>query len=135
MVCATLRGSMSYIRKFFPLILLPLLLAGCSSITNLTPLQQTRNATGLYPVEVAFASRQQSLRWETIQPYVVVGTEMYPMRPTALMRNRWETLVPVPAGKNSVEYHFKFDYEYNDMGPRGRDSKMSGIYKLTILEK
>jgi len=126
---------MSYIRKLLPLVLLPLLFTGCTSITNLTPLQQTRNANGLYPVEVKLASRQQSLRWESIQPYVVVGTESYPMRPTALMRNRWETLLPVPAGKNNIDYRFKFDYQYNAMGPRRQDSKMSGEYKLTILDK
>jgi hypothetical protein len=114
---------------------LPLLFAGCTSITNLTPLQQTRNATGLYPVEVKLASRQQSLRWETVQPYVVVGTEFYPMRPTMLMQNRWETLLPVPAEKRFVDYHFKFDYQYNSMGPPGHDSKMSPEFRLTIVDK
>jgi hypothetical protein len=126
---------MLYIRKFFPLVLLPVLFAGCSSITNLTPQQQTRNATGLYPVEVALASRQQTLRWETIKPSVVVGVDFYPMRPTSLMKNRWETLVPVPATTNVVYYKFKFDFQYNSMGHRGQDSKLSGEYKLTILDK
>ena len=123
------------IRKFFPLMLLPLLFAGCSSITNLTPLQQTRNATGLYPVEVKLASRQQTLRWESIQPYVVVGAESYPMRPTVLMKNRWETLVPVPVGKSIVDYYFKFDYQYNSMGPPSQDSMTSPKFRLTILDR
>ena len=122
------------IRKFFPLVLLPLLFTGCSSITNLTPLQQTRNATGLYTVEVALASRQQTLRWDSIKPSVVVGVDFYPMRPTPLMKNRWETLVPVPASTNVAYYKFKFDYQYNSFpGPRN-DSKLSGEYKLTILD-
>ena len=126
---------MLYIRKFLPLVLLPVLFAGCSSITNLTPQQQTRNATGLYPVEVALASRQQTLRWETIQPYVVVGVDFYPMRPTSLMKNRWETLVPVPATTNVVYYKFKFDYQYNSIPHRRPDSKLSSEFRLTILDK
>src|SRR5882762_3102661 len=50
-------------------------------------------ATHFYPVEVALDSRQQTLRWQTIQPQIVVGTEFYPMRLTQLMSNRWEGLV------------------------------------------
>ena len=130
-----LPGSMLYIRKFFPLVVLPLLFAGCSSITNLTPQQQTRNATGLYPVEVALASRQQTMRWETIQPYVIVGVDFYPMRPTSLMKNRWETLLPVPATTNAVNYKFKLDFQYNSMGHPGQDSKLSPEYRLMILDK
>ena len=123
------------IRKFLPLVLLPVLFAGCSSITNLTPQQQTRNATGLYPVEVALASRQQTLVWDTIQPYVVVGVDFYPMRPTALMKNRWETLLPVAAATNAVHYKFKFDYKYNSIGPRREDSKLSPEFRLQIVDK
>ena len=126
---------MIYIRKFLPLVLLPVLFAGCSSITNLTPQQQTRNATGLYPVEVALASRQQTLVWDTIQPYVVVGVDFYPMRPTALMKNRWETLLPVAATTNAVHYKFKFDYQYNSIGPRREDSKLSPEFRLQIVDK
>ena len=123
------------IRKFFPLALLPVLFAGCSSITNLTPQQQTRKATGLYPVEVALASRQQTLRWETIQPYVVVGVDFYPMRPTPLMKNRWETLLPVPATTNVAYYKFKFDFQYNSIPERQQDSKLSPEFRLTIVDK
>jgi len=115
---------------------LPLLLAGCAgTLTNLTPLQQNRNAINLYPVEAAFASRQQSLRWETICPYVVVGSEFYSMRPTLLMSNRWETLVPVPAGVNTVHYHFKFDFEYGTLRGHKSDSAKSRSYTLQIRDK
>jgi len=125
------------LKKFLPVLLAPLLLAGCAStFTNLTPQRQVRNANHLYPVEVAFTSRQQSLRWETIQPAVNIGTEFYPMRPTLLMTNRWEALVPVPAGKNAVQYRYKFDFKYNALGqPPQNDSAVSPQYTLRILEK
>src|SRR6185295_17635029 len=126
---------MLYIRKFLPLVLLPLLFAGCSSITNLTPQQQTRNATGLYPVEVALASRQQTLRWETIKPSVVVGVDFYPMPPTSLMKNRWETLAPVSATTNVIYYKFKFDFEYNSIPHPRPDSKLSSEFRLMIVDK
>src|ERR1041385_7760610 len=97
-------------KKLLPLFLLPLLLSGCTAqFTNITPTQQLRNANNLYPVEVAFHSRQQSLRWKSIKPQIVVGTESVPMHPTPLMSNRWEGLVPVPAGESVIHYHYRFD--------------------------
>lgn len=120
-------------KKLLPLVFLPLLLAGCTStFTNLTPLQQPRNPNNLYPVEVAFNSRQQTLRWETINPQVVVGTDFYPMRPTPLMTNRWEALLPAPAAAGLVHYRYKFDFDYNAMGPRKTDSASSPVYTLKI---
>ena len=125
------------LKKFLPLLLLPLLLAGCATtFTNLTPQHQVRNANHLYPVEVAFTSRQQSLRWETIKPMVKVGTEFYPMRPTLLMTNRWEALVPVPAGKNVIQYRYKLDFKYNAVGqPPQDDSALSPLYTLRVSDR
>jgi hypothetical protein len=93
-------------KRLLSAMLLPVLLAGCQStaFTNLTPRQHLRNPNNVYPVEVALDSRQQTMRWESIRPQIVVGNETYPMRPTPLMTNRWEGLVPVPANKNWIYY-------------------------------
>jgi hypothetical protein len=124
------------VRKFLTLLSLPLLLAGCATtLTNLTPQQQTRNADNLYPVEVALATRQQSLRWDTIRPSVLVGSEFYPMRPTLLMTNRWEGLIPVPPGTSIVHYRYKLEYQYNRMGNPGTDNSVSPEYTLRILDQ
>jgi len=120
--------------KTLSLLTLPLLLAGCaSSFTNLTPTRQPRNAENLYPVEVQFNSDQQTLRWHTIKPFVQVGDNLLPMRPTPLMKNRWEGLVPVPPSANSVDYRYKFDYEFNTFGPPETDSALSPKYELKII--
>jgi hypothetical protein len=123
-------------KKILP-VLSVLLLTGCAgTFTRLTPLQQTRNASNLYPVEVAFNSQQQSLRWETIQPYVIADGQVYPLRVVPLVKNRWEGFVPVPSGVNSVNYRFKFDYKYNTFGkPPKAASELSPIYKLTIVDR
>jgi hypothetical protein len=114
---------------------LALLLTGCASnFTNLTPTRQERNANNLYPVEVQLNTRQQTLRWHTIKPYVLVGDEQIPMRPTPLMKNRWEGLVPVPQGSSRVEYRYKFDYDYNTFGPAKSDSALSQKFELRVLE-
>ena len=103
-------------KKFLPLLPV-LLLAGCATtFTQLTPLEQPRNPNNLYPVEVIFNSSQQSLRWDSIQPYVLVGGELYPLRPVPMMQDRWEGVVPVPPSANGVSYRFKFDYQYNNFG-------------------
>src|SRR5581483_3017 len=119
--------------------LLPLLIAGCAttstSITNLTPQVESRNANGLYPVEAELNTRQQSLRWETIQPSVLVGTESFPMRPTPLMTNRWETLIPMPPGQHSVIYRIRFDYAVNTFGPPKAESTVSKPFRLQVTEQ
>ena len=123
-------------KKTLLLLLAPLLLAGCATFTNLTPQRQVRNANDLYPVEVAFSSRQQTLRWDSIQAFVNVGMDYYPLRPTLLMSNRWEGLVPVPPGKNTVAYRYKFEFKYNVVGsPPQDDSLISPEYTLQILNR
>ena len=122
--------------KILP-VLSVLLLTGCAArFANLTPLQQPRNANNLYPVEVSFTSKQQSLRWESIHPCLLVNGQLYDMRRTPLMNDRWESFVPVPAGVNEVAYRYKFDYLYNNFGtPPKPGSAYSPVYKLIILNQ
>jgi len=123
-------------KRILPILVAPLLLSGCAAtFTNLTPHRQPRNTENAYAVEVALDTRQQSLKWESIQPYVNVGTEFFPMRQTQLMKNRWEGLVPVPPGTNLVYYRYKFDFQYRDFGGLRADSATSPEYKLVITDK
>jgi hypothetical protein len=122
------------LKKMLPLLLLPLL-AGCAAqITNLTPRQQLRNPNNLYPVEVAFGSRAQALNWKTIKPQVVIDGQSYEMHPTLLMTNRWEGMVPAPAGSDAVHYHYRFDFESAGFGKPNSDSAVSPEYTLKLLE-
>jgi hypothetical protein len=110
------------------------LLAGCTgTLTNLSPNYQTRRADGLYPVSVAFDSQQQSLRWDSIKPFVLVGSEEYPMRPTPLMTNRWEALVPAAPGVDEVEYRYKLEWQYNAIPNPQNDSQLSKKQVLHII--
>jgi hypothetical protein len=123
-------------KKFLPILFAAVMLSGCqSTFTNLSPRQQLRNTNNLYTVEVALASRQQTLRWDTIKPQVVIGSDFFPMRATSLMTNRWEALIPVNPGTNLIHYHYKFDYKFNAMGPPGNDSASSPDYTLHILDQ
>ena len=126
------------LKKFLPLLPV-LLLAGCSTtgtFTRMTPSQQPRNADNLYPVEVAFNSGQQSLRWDSVRPYVIVHGQPFPLRPVPVVLNRWEGLVPVPPTANSVTYRFKFDYLCNSFGTDPQpDSSWSPNYTLKVLDQ
>jgi hypothetical protein len=124
------------LKKSLPVLSLSLLLlAGCATqLTNLTPQQQVRNTNNIYTVEAAFDSTQQTIRWQSIQPKILVGTTTYDMRPTPFMTNRWEGLIPVAPDKNVVTYRYKFDFRYNRMGTPGNDSALSREYSLRILE-
>jgi len=121
--------------KRFLMLSLPVMLVGCASnFTNLTPLRQPRSADNTYQVEVQFNSRQQTLRWHTIKPFVLVNGELLPMRQTKLMKNRWEGLIPVPAAASSVEYRYKFEFESTTFGGFQNDSMLSRKYELKILD-
>ena len=124
------------LKKFLPLLPV-LLLAGCTTgqFTKLTPNQQPRNPNNLYPVEVAFDSKQQALRWESIKPYVIVNGQPSPMHQVPMVPNRWEGLVSVPPGTDSVHYRFKFDYLANSFGTVPQpNSESSKTYVLKVVE-
>jgi len=124
------------LKKFLPFLPV-LLLAGCTTatFTRLTPNAQPRNANNLYPVEVVFDSHQQSLRWDSIQPYVLVNGQPLPLRPVPVVKNRWEGLVPVPPSASAVNYRFKFDYLYNNFGTAPKPNSVSSkVYTLKVLD-
>jgi hypothetical protein len=137
MAYVTLRpGMKKKLFVFAPLLLSSLFLAGCTTaVTNLTPSTQKRNPGALYPFEVALDTRQHCLRRETLRPYVLIGTQIYPMQPTLLMSNRWETIAPISPDKEYVSYRFKFDYKSRAFGAPKPGSKLSPPYQLQILEK
>ncbi|MFO1477005.1 MAG: hypothetical protein U1F98_10185 [Verrucomicrobiota bacterium] len=123
------------LKKISPLLLVPLLMGGCAAtFTNLTPTQQLRTTNNVYTVEVALSTRQQTLKWESIKPQIVVGANTYPMHMTPLMTNRWEGNIPVPADASVVHYRYKFDYLENVFGgPPQAGSASSREYTLKIL--
>ena len=57
------------------------------------------------------------------------------MRPTPLMTNRWEGLIPVPPGTSLIHYRYKFDFQYNKMGKPGNDTRPFPEYTLRILDQ
>ncbi len=122
------------LKKTLPFLLVTLL-AGCATqITNLTPRQQTRSQNNLYPVEVAFTSQQQNIRWETVKPTVIVNGQPFEMHPTQLMTNRWEGLVPVPPGVDSVRYRYRIDFDVNGFGKRSAENAVSSDFTLKVHE-
>lgn len=124
------------LKKILPFLLFPLLLAGCASdITNLTPQLQSRNANNLYPVEVAFTSHQQNIRWDSVKPSVIVNGQSFEMRPTMMMTNRWEGLVPVPPGTDSVKYHYRVDFNVNGFGKMSAENAISPDFMLKISDQ
>ncbi|MGO8766254.1 MAG: hypothetical protein ACLQSR_14095 [Limisphaerales bacterium] len=124
-------------KKILPLLPMLVLLAGCATqFTRLSPLEQPRNANNFYPVEVQFNSDQQSLRWDSIKPYVLVDGELYPLHQVPLVDNRWEGFVTVPPASDEVDFRFKFDYLYNDFGSQPKPtSSYSPLYKMKILDR
>jgi hypothetical protein len=117
-------------------VLAAALATGCTStITNLTPRELPRNANNLYPFEVAYDTSQQSVRTNSIKPYVMIGGELFPMQPTPMLKGRWEAQVPIGATTNHVYYRYKIDYQYNRIPSPGESSRLSPTYTLEIVDK
>jgi hypothetical protein len=115
-----------------------LVVGGCatSRVTNLTTTRQARNASGVYPVEFAWDTGDQTVIDGSLKPVAIVnGRDFYPMRPSLGISNRWETVIPVPASQNYVVYRFKVDYLYRAFGPAEKSSKLSQDYRLDIVDK
>ena len=117
-----------------------MLIVGCSTasltrttLVNLTPSRMDRNAEGLYLLEAEWNSNQKSIRTDSIQGYVQVGLDFYPMRRIPVVTNRWEGLVPIPADQEILNYRFKFDYLYNAIPDPIADSRLSPPFQLRIL--
>ncbi|MCD6050919.1 MAG: hypothetical protein K0Q55_2322 [Verrucomicrobia bacterium] len=127
---------MGFTTKALTFSLLALGLTACtsSSIVNLTSHQQPRNDAGLYLVEAEWRSNQRSIRYDTLTPKVVVGTNEYIMRQTQLLTNRWEALVPVSKDGKLMNYHYKFDFKYTTVPNKMNDSKTSPPFQLKIVE-
>jgi uncharacterized protein YceK len=122
-------------KKIFCLLLLPILLAGCTSITNLTPSQYPRDPNGYYRVEAEWKSNRETIVPYSFQPLVVIGFDTFPMRPVPVVQDRWEAFIPVPAARDFVLYRYKFDYMVNAISRPHPDSLMSPEYTLKIVEK
>jgi uncharacterized protein YceK len=120
-------------KKFFGLLMLSVLLTGCTSITNLAPSHYTRDPSGYYRVEAEWSTRRQVVRPDSFKPLVVVdNSETYPMQPVPLVSDRWQAFIPVPADKDMVIYHFKFDFLDNAFGGPRPNSILSRDYELRV---
>lgn len=115
---------------------LALAFMGCtsSSLVNLTPTRQPRNDTGLYLVEAEWRSNQRSINYDTLAPKVIVGTNIYPMRQTKLLTNRWEAVIPVGQDQKLANYYYKFDFQYTTLPTRKNDCLVSQPYQLEITK-
>lgn len=112
------------------------LLTGCSTtITNLTPHSLPRNANNIYPLEVEFSTSQRTIKEDTLNASVLVGSQSYPMKRTPLLNNRFEAYVPIPPTTNYVYYRYKFDYKFNQFPTTGESSRLSPTYQLEIIDK
>jgi hypothetical protein len=115
-----------------------LVVGGCATmslntITNLTPSQLPRKDNGQYWFSVEFDSRQRTMIRESVRALVILGEEVYEMNRVPLTADRWETLVPVPADQSTVNYFFRFEYDYKAIPVPQFMVIDSKPYQLTII--
>ena len=115
-------------------ILSPIFFTGCiyHEITNMTPGTLTRNTKGLYPVHIIWESNDNAVRHDTIKPVVLIGTNSFEMKRTPLMKNRWETPVPIGQTANELRYRIKVNWKYNTIPVPAANSQLSEEFLLRI---
>lgn len=64
----------------------------------------------------------------------MLDQQLYPMERIPDMTNRWEADVPLPAGKNPVYYHFKWEYTTAGFGRNHPNSIRSPEYRLELVD-
>ena len=123
------------IKSIFAALAVLFFVTGCTTttITNLTPSQVRKAANNLYMFELEFASNQQSLLRDTVHPQLMIGAEFFEMLPGPVLKDRWETLVPITNHQAVVYYQFKVDYEYNSIPVPRMNSRLSPVFKMEIV--
>lgn len=71
---------------------------------------------------------------DTIEAFVVIEENFYPMTPTKLVADRWETLLPIDPTSEKIYYRYKLDYLYKAIPDKRRGSTLSDPYQLDITE-
>lgn len=106
-----------------------------NTITNLTPSLLPRKDNAQYWFSVEFESRQRTLIEDSLRALVIVGEEVYEMAAVPLTRNRWETLVSIPAGVTTVDYFYRFEFDFRAIPEPRFNVVDSRRYQLTIVEE
>ena len=109
-------------------------MAGCAmhEATNLTPRKLPREADNLYHFEISWKTARRGVNTTNVQAYVMVGENMYPMKPVPLTDTRFEASVPLPPGKTYIPYRYRFDYDYPGLGYTYKNSDLSPSYRLIV---
>lgn len=110
--------------------------AGCApNYVNLTPGRVSPTADKVYPFEVQWDSPRRGANNASVQAYVVIGTNFFPMTRIPNTANRWEARVPLPPEMTVVPYRFKFDYDYPGLPKRELASDRSPEYKIGVPQR
>lgn len=113
--------------------LLAVFLAGCAPhYVNLTPNSLPRAASNDYPFEVEWQTRRSGANNSEVRGYVVIDQQFFPLQRVPQTENRFEGRAPIPTGRHTVLYRYKFDYHYPGMPGKVISSDWSPEYRLKL---
>ena len=111
-------------KRILVLLLAPVVLAGCSSVSNLSATRTARDGTGFYTVEAKFSTQRRAIIDESIRAFAVVGDKSFELKRVPLVKDRWEGQIIVDPTQKSAHYHFQFEYKVNRI-PKAKDETSS----------
>jgi hypothetical protein len=108
-------------RKILPCLAAALglaLLAGCETVTltNLTPASMPENPSQIYTFTLRVTPRTKSVTKTSIAPHIVVDTQSFEMKKSALGEGLYEFEYQIPAGRDDIGYYYLVNYDYEGGG-------------------
>lgn len=118
-------------------LLLALAGVGCTGSlnTNLTPRDLPAAPDSSYLFETTFDSRRRGVDPASVKAWVMIDLTLYPMQRVPNTDNRFEALVPLPAGRSNIPYRYKFEFAYPGTPSREVNSTWSQEYRLVVGPK
>lgn len=116
-----------------------LIVAGCSSITNLSPEKFPQNPSGIYTLSMRAHINDGGVVKGSVKPFVVIDEQTLPMREISSRPGdrMYEFDYNMPKGRKEAKYYYILEYK-SDTGAGGivtRSFQSDNVYTLKVADR
>ena len=113
-----------------------LLLVGCDlRITNLTPETVPENPSGYYDIQVLIEPTGSKVLADTIEPFIVIDGQTFPMRPSAAGPNIFEYEYRLPPNRREARYYFQVDYQMEKNQVATKHQEITDVQEFRLTDR
>ena len=112
------------------------LLVGCDlRITNMTPETVSENPSGYYDILVSIEPTGSDVIPGSIEPYIVIDGQTYPMEPSGMGPNIYKYEYRLPADRREARYYFQIDYQLEKNNVTTRRQEITDIQDFRLTDR